>query len=338
MEELISVIVPIYKTEKYLRKCVDSILNQTYRNLEIILVNDGSPDNSGEICDEYAKKDRRIKVLHQENGGIAVAMNNGIDASTGDFIATVDSDDYIHKQMFEVLHRNIKKYDADLSVCGFTYVNDKDESNINKYHTNEEKNETITVYNSKDALGKLYDGPFPIYDFAWNKLYRKELFKDISYFEGKMYEDVFIAHRILDKTSKVVVSNYSLYYYLQRIDSITGASFNFTSLDLLEALEDRMIFLKDKGYNKLFMQTHKAFLEFAITFYYRSKRYYPNEVSILKELKSKFIKVFKQENNQFISKTTQLRYTIFCISPFLQEIILNVHIFVQNKLARSRTY
>ena len=122
MEELISVIVPIYKVEHYLPKCIDSIIHQTYQNLEIILVDDGSPDNCPEICDEYAKRDKRIKVVHQENGGLSAARNSGVEMANGEFLCFVDSDDYIHPKMYEILYKNLKKFKADISICDYNVV------------------------------------------------------------------------------------------------------------------------------------------------------------------------------------------------------------------------
>ena len=336
MDELISVIVPIYKTEKYLRKCVESILNQTYQNLEIILVNDGSPDNSGLICDEYAKKDKRIKVIHQKNSGISVVMNNALDLATGEMIATVDSDDYIHEQFLEILLKNLKEYDADISVCNFTFVNDNEKYKTNRHRIDKEQKE-IAVLNRKEALGKLYGGSFAIHSFAWNKLYKKCLFENIRYLEGKMYEDIFIAHRLLDKASKVVVTECPLYYYLIRHDSITGETFNFSRLYILEALEDRMTFSKDRGYNELFDQTHKVFLEFAIAFYYMTEEFYPEEKERLVEIKNKFVKTYKKHNNEELSKTTKIRYDLFCINPLLQKWIINLHVFMKSKILRNIT-
>lgn len=335
MDQLISVIVPVYKTEKYLRKCVDSILNQTYKKLEIILVNDGSPDNSGKICDEYAKKDRRIIVIHQKNSGISTVMNKGLDIAKGSYIATVDSDDNIHEQMLEILYNNLKNFEADISVCSYSLIY---EGNVNKDSQQQGlslREESIKVFTSKEALGKLYGGMHSIDSFAWNKLYKKELFDNIRFLEGKMYEDMFIIHRLLDSASKVVVSDLPLYYYLQRSDSITGKPFNFSNLEILAALEERMILLEEREYVEEYNKTYEVFLDFAFDFYYLAEKHYPDEKGRIREIKNIFIKLYKQHDNKQLSKRTKVKYELFCISPFLLKVILNLKVFIYNNLLRN---
>ena len=165
----ISVIVPVYKVEKYLDRCVESIVNQTYKNLEIILVDDGSPDNCPAICDAWANKDERIKVIHKENGGVSSARNRGIDAATGDYIGFVDSDDWIEPDMYELLADNAKKYDADISRCGYfvdwpDHIAQVGNGGILLYEDIERRCEMLRSYHLVSAL--------------WNKIYRRELFEE----------------------------------------------------------------------------------------------------------------------------------------------------------------
>ena len=182
-EELISVIVPIYKVEKYLKRCIESIINQTYHNLEIILVDDGSPDKCGEMCEEYSKKDKRIKVIHKENGGLSDARNKGLEIATGKYIGFVDSDDFIDKDMYKVLYNNLKNNNADMSICSI-YQFENEEEIVKGYN----KNETVITYNKQEMFNNFYDDLLRNV-VAWNKLYKADIFKDIKYPKGKAVEE-----------------------------------------------------------------------------------------------------------------------------------------------------
>lgn len=228
----ISVIVPVYKVEKYLEKCLNSILNQTYKNLEIILVDDGSPDNCGVICDQYAKLDNRIIVIHKENGGLSEARNAGLNIASGDLIGFVDSDDYIEPSMFQVLYDNLVSHKADISLCG-VYLVDDDEKELGHLIV---ENKTCT---GKEILEK-YDFFYGGYVVVWNKLYRKEIFEDLRFKKGRIHEDEFIFHHVFSKCSTVVSVPIPLYNYLQRPNSIMGNHSGNEQLDVMEALIERM--------------------------------------------------------------------------------------------------
>ena len=225
MEEYkVSIIVPIYKVEKYLEKCIDSILNQTYKNLEIILVDDGSPDKCPKICDDYAKKDERIKVIHKKNGGLSDARNFGIDIATGDYISFIDSDDFISKDYVEYLLNLIIKYDADISII--LPLKFKDDNRIKI----KQKSAKIKVYNAYKALEvMLYQKEFD--NAAWGKLYSKKIIKGIKFPKGKLYEDIGTTYKYILKSNKVVYSNAIKYFYIKRNDSIMGSDFKSKELD-----------------------------------------------------------------------------------------------------------
>ena len=172
--DLISVIVPVYKVEKYLNKCVQSIVNQTYKNLEIILVDDGSPDNCPEMCDEWAKKDSRIKVIHQENAGLAEARNSGISVATGEFFMFIDSDDHAEPDMIELLLNLSMEYNADVSSCGFYF----DYENDNKAEACDFSDE-IRIADINERIIDLLTGGFS--GTVWNKLYRADAVKSILF-------------------------------------------------------------------------------------------------------------------------------------------------------------
>ena len=214
---LISVIVPVYNVEQYLPKCVDSILAQTYQNLEIILVEDGTKDRSGEICDAYAEKDPRIKVIHKENGGLSSARNAGMDVARGEYFGFVDSDDWIEPETYESLMELARKYDADL-VCGGRYDVDAatGERTIGLCPQKEE------CISSMEMLGRVF-----IWDncdsAAWDKLYRRHLFDGIRYPLGMVSEDIAIFYKLMEKVNRVALCNKPLYNYFHRENSITTA-------------------------------------------------------------------------------------------------------------------
>jgi glycosyltransferase involved in cell wall biosynthesis len=222
MSSLISIIVPVYKTEPYLRKCLNSIINQTYKNLEIILVDDGSPDDCGEICDEYAALNARVKVIHQENRGLSAARNAGLKIATGEYIGFTDSDDWIANDMFETLYRGALEHRADITICGYYLVKG------NKYR--EVREEHTVLYGREDALHHLLLDK-TITNHAWNKLYKRDLFKGVSYPEGRTFEDVATTYKLFEKADKVVFLDSSKYYYLQRDDSVVGMLTLNSSID-----------------------------------------------------------------------------------------------------------
>lgn len=238
MNDLISVIVPVYNVEKYLARCVDSIIAQTYSNLEIILVDDGATDRSGLICDEYAQKDSRIRVIHKENGGLSDARNAGLDVANGELIGFIDSDDYIAPDMYEVLYQNLKSRNADIATCGVF--------NCFPNRIIPDQNETgILVLNSYEAIrNALESSNLPLY--AWNKLYKKYLFSNVRFPVGKIYEDAFVMIRLLDLTNTVVVTMEPKYYYMRRPESITMRNYRPADLDIVEAHMTNREFILDK--------------------------------------------------------------------------------------------
>lgn len=242
-EELISVIVPIYKVENYLEKCVETIVNQTYLNLEIILVDDGSPDSCGTICNKLAEKDSRIRVIHKKNGGLSDARNAGIRIATGEYFLFVDSDDFISYSMIETLYKSIKKNNADMAVCGYEKVFSN--GIIEKRHFSVKNGEEVLT--GEEATKRLLYSMEPEMVVAWNKLERRCLWKHMEFPVGKQHEDDFTAYRLMYKSSKIVLLNEPLYYYLQREDSIIGTGFNLKSLHKIEAYEKACVFFKEKN-------------------------------------------------------------------------------------------
>lgn len=221
MQPLLSVIIPVYNVEKYLRRCLDSVTNQSYNNLEIILVDDGSPDNSGSICDEYAKKDPRIKVVHQENAGLSGARNSGISIAKGDFITFVDSDDWIDKDMYSQMLQCQKNNDLDI-VCSDTYLVKFSKIEFRPLF------ESDLVFNTQEALNLILSGK--IDNAAWNKIYRNSVFVDIRYPLRRIYEDVATTYKVFAKAAKIGYLKKPFYYYfLKNPNSLIATSFNVKS-------------------------------------------------------------------------------------------------------------
>lgn len=209
---MVSVIVPIYRVEKYLERCIQSIINQNYTDLEIILVDDGSPDLCPQMCDEYAKTDSRIKVIHKENGGLSDARNRGIQEAAGEYITFVDSDDYIHPEMISGLLRNLQKVNADISVCGYNIIyDDRVEVPL--------KRGKMTLFSRKDAIREMMLNP-KMGDFAWNKMFKRHVFDEICFPIGHTAEDIAVMYTLFQKCNQIVFDETPWYNYYQRDNSI----------------------------------------------------------------------------------------------------------------------
>lgn len=242
MKKKISIIVPIYNSEKYLKKCIDSILQQTYYNLEILLIDDGSTDKSKKICDEYKKKDSRIVFLSKNNTGVADTRNFGIKNSTGEYIGFVDSDDFIEKNMFENLINNIIIYNADISICNF--INNKEEKKENGDVKVLDRDETLKSVLVNDEIS----------GFLWNKLYKKEILENFKIELNKnisICEDLLFNCNYIKNIKKAVFTEQRLYHYIKRIDSAVNGQFNNKHLTLLDAY-DKMIPIYQKENIKIY--------------------------------------------------------------------------------------
>ena len=238
MNPLISVIVPIYNVEKYLARCVDSIVNQTYKNLEIIFVDDGSPDRCPQMCDDYAEKDSRIKVVHKKNGGLSDARNAGMAVATGEYISFIDSDDYVSDDFIECLLDVMNKENSDIAECSVVkfYEDNRFDEFIDDL--------SVKTYDTQDAMSALI-AENPFHQHVWNKLYKTELVKDIPYAVGKLNEDEFWTYRVFGRANKVARLNKTMYYYFQRNSSIMGVGYNIRRLDALEGKANRQKYIEN---------------------------------------------------------------------------------------------
>lgn len=245
-QELVSVIVPVFNVEKYVEKCVNTILNQTYKNLEIILIDDGSTDSSGKICDEYAEKDERITVIHKENGGLSSARNAGLSIVTGGYITYIDSDDYVSKEYVEVLYQNLRDNNADIAIGSFRYVYEGDTDVEIEL---KEMCGPVLIWNNEETLYHMLLQR-NITTSAWGVLSRREYWSDVKFPKGKLFEDMGTSYKIYAKANKVVFVNQIIYYYMMRHGSIQNTSFNIKKMDELEMVTQCKNFI-DERYPRL---------------------------------------------------------------------------------------
>jgi len=234
MKELISIIIPVYKVEQYLDKCVNSVVGQTYKNLEIILVDDGSPDNCPTMCDNWAKKDNRVKVIHKQNGGLSDARNIGIENATGRYIMFLDSDDFIASNMCEKLIMLQQSKDYDFVGCGLYKFFDPNDIKLDN------GSKEIFEFVGDEKLTPLLN-PSLIQDFVVScaKLFKREIFNDIKYPIGKLHEDEFVITDIINTVNTYAITSEKLYFYLQRAGSITMGRKEKNAIDSLDAYERR---------------------------------------------------------------------------------------------------
>lgn len=306
--EKISVVVPIYNVEKYIRKNVDSIINQTYKNLEIILVDDGSKDNSSNICDLYKKKDKRIKVIHKENGGLSSARNAGIEEATGDYVAFVDSDDYIEPNMYEEMYEASQKFSCDIVTCSYKYV--YDDGSV-KYINSDTENREYDFFSAIKEMNI-----FSKFDMsACTKLFKKELFDNIRFPVGKLSEDYYVMYLLFEKASKIYYIAKPYYSYFQRKNSITKS--NKINHDFMYAALEQMDYLEKKYPDELTNISHAAFLSANLTVY---DFYLKNSVKCPKKMISKFknnvrnnYKYVKKANMYGIKKKIQFILFMYCV-------------------------
>ncbi len=257
---MISVIIPVYNVEKYLDTCITSVVNQTYTNLEIILINDGSTDSSGDICNNWAKIDKRIIVEHKKNGGLADARNKGLDIASGEYIFFLDSDDWLDLNALEILVSQIENTDIDMIIFNLKKVIDeKTEGVNNKFELNE------GVYTKLEVLAMFEKNIIPLVT-ACSKIYNKKIFDNIRFPIGRINEDEFTAHFIIDECNKIMIINKPLYYYRQTPNSIMSNIKGVKLVDVLIAYKERVFLLK--RYN-LDAAEKNQLENFYITFKYR---------------------------------------------------------------------
>lgn len=300
---LISVIVPIYKVEQYLPLCIDSLINQSYKNLEIILIDDGSPDSCPLICDNYAYKDNRIKVIHKTNGGLSSARNAGLDIATGNFIAFVDSDDYLEPEMYKTLLNLLLSTNSDIAVCDFFYYD-------GKAKTSDSKNtSSIVVLNKvRDFYAHILD-PNPTLRFeVWNKLFRKSVINEIRFKIGQVYEDVYFDKNVFQNANKIAHIEKPLYIYRTSRLGNSNSSFGMNRLTVFDEIDEYITYSKEVQ-DRFIEERFKIFgAETSISLHYLATIHDADE-----SLKIRLLEHFEKYYQLCDVKT--IRHKIFHYSP-----------------------
>lgn len=305
---LVSVVIPIYNVEEYLTDCVNSVINQTYTNIEIILVDDGSNDSSSQLCDEFEKNDNRIKVIHKANGGLSDARNTGMEYSAGDFICFIDSDDYIDVDYIAELLGLLLENNCDVAICSFKKVKRAEEYIKNC-------NNCVELYTGKDIIDHIYGEDYIKTIVAWNKLYRKSLFDNIRYPVGLIHEDEATTCTILYCAEKVVVTDSVLYFYRIRDNSITTSEVSIDKLQAkLDSLKIRRNFFRD---NKLEMYYSKDYLVYLkqVSINCYLSRNINNEY--MKKMKLEFHLVYKESDKKEWNLKNRMLMLLSYINPGL---------------------
>ena len=267
LDEKISVIIPVYNVERYIEYCLESVINQTYKNLQIILIDDGSTDKSGEICDKYALLDNRIEVIHKENAGLADARNKGLEKAKGKYIAFLDSDDYIYPTFYKSLYKLTKEYAADIGECEFLRINIEEKEKAKEIieKVNENKSIIERVCTNIEALKLLYGprlNPYLKKVVVWNKIYKKELFKNIRFPVGKLHEDEYTTFKILYSAKKIITTNRVLHGYMQTKNSIMRQEIKQKRIDdNLDAYIKSSEYFRDLNETEIEMLSRRRYLE-----------------------------------------------------------------------------
>lgn len=302
---LVSIIIPVYNVEKFFKQCVESAINQSYRNIEIILVDDGSTDSCGAVCDFFVNKDSRIKVIHQKNMGLSAARNTGLSYATGDLISFLDSDDYMNPFMVEKMIAMIEKYDADICCCDYT----------SDFFTKQIVDGLVEEYDNNLACASLLDTRgFKCY--AWNKIYKKKLFNNIEFPVGKCFEDIVTIYKLFQQASKIIYLREELYFYRRRNNSITRCSFSNKNYDLLFAINEILelsLTLDDAYCRRLsmgYMQYYLTFLKSAYIAHFNANI----ETLKLRKFIISHLICFRENNVTFFTK---IQLLLLLISPRL---------------------
>lgn len=310
---LISVIVPIYKCEEYLETCVDSILNQTFTDFEIILVDDGSPDNSGKICDDLARKHNKITVLHQENQGQAAARNNGVKIARGEWLHFVDSDDLIHPQMLESLYNAVIKNDVKLAMCSAV----QDEKSPDDFYADKKVDFKNLEMNEDNFLHLCRDLKY-YYWVVWGKLIHKSILQKYPLAEGRIYEDNAIVCKWLYEAKKVVLTDAPLYFYYVNTSGTTKKEFTKKHLDVLWAFKEQIDFFSSINFLKMTEHLAMYYFEISAYLYHRAKTENAKELiphikekeKEIKSLYSDYIKLNPKQKLYYYEKTNKPMFYI----------------------------
>lgn len=283
----LSIIIPVFNVEEYLPKCIESVVNQTYDNLEILLINDGSTDNSGVICDNFAHKDERVKVVHKENGGLSAARNLGLSLATGHYIAFLDSDDYIDSEMYETLVDALENADADIAACGFKEIYQN--KTIVNSHTN-----SVTIYDKVGAVNSLFAETKNVRFEVWNKVFKKEIIGSIRFKDRQIFEDVYFDRNVFLKMNSLVYVDKPMHNYLKERVGNTNSYFNENKLCIFKELDDFAEELKNNEMIEVSNRMSAFALHTTISLYCNAMK-----LNASKDIKSKLKKQHYKYHYQF---------------------------------------
>lgn len=322
--DLISIIIPVYNVEQYLSICLDSVCHQTYTNLEIILVDDASTDTSGKICDEYAKHDERVHVVHlAKNGGLSNARNIGLHKSKGDYLGFVDSDDCIHMDMYNRLYSMIKLYGTDIAVCGYSLINAEMKGEMNATFTPG----IVNLLCENKCYELIYlESRFGI--VAWNKLYKKQIFDEIDYPVGKTHEDNYIIHRIIGKAQRISYCNDKLYFYRIRNNSITNIQNMNRTLEDLEACRLRIEYFKKEKIDEYIIKAQCEYMSRIISIYYTQRERIKLDKNYGHILRQNYQQCYDEMKYNDLAWKNRFNYFLFLVFPkfgaWFQHIVLKI--------------
>ncbi|SCZ80177.1 glycosyltransferase family 2 protein [Pseudobutyrivibrio xylanivorans] len=306
--KLISVIVPVYNVESFLDQCVTSIINQTYSNFELILVDDGSKDSSGAICDEWYKKDSRIKVIHQSNGGLSAARNSGLDQAKGDYVCFIDSDDFVKENYLEAFMITMSKTDADIAICDIISA---------KLAEPEKPLDSVIQFTAKECRAWLTNPiarEYVLMVVSWNKMYKRELFNELRFEKGKLHEDEFMINKLLRMVNKVTFVPVKSYVYRNNEESITGKNNNndIRHLHGIDAYVERIkSALEDEDDDKEFAAITLKWALLKLADFYRN-----GNPSMQNAVKKKYDAIFN-EYQWLLTDKQRLKYKVFTVTPGL---------------------
>lgn len=323
---LISVIVPVYKVEPYLERCVNSIRNQTYQNLEIILVDDGSPDRCGEMCDAFGKQDSRIRVFHKENGGQSSARNLGLDNITGEYVGFVDSDDWIEPDMYQHLYELMKQNQAQIACCGVQ--KDFPDGRVSYFNTKYPVETDICVYNRKEALLEMLYNTRLTYS-PCDKLYHKDVFVGLRMTEGQIYEDMEILPKWVERATAVVYDPTPKYHYIMTESSTIRGTYN-----LRRMREADVAFAKAEDYKIRYPELYDvAMARYIVTCL--SVVYFSCGVDECAQRRNELIKQLRgdvpRSVREALSKPEKLKLTVFRFNPFLYDVLISMYEKFKNR-------
>lgn len=290
MNDLISIIIPVYNVVQFINDCMNSVICQTYLNLEIILVDDGSTDGSSELCDLYAIKDKRIKVVHQKNMGLSCARNRGIELARGKYLFFLDSDDYIHPQLIRCLHDTLIKNKADIVFCAHQVVQEKEKIKFQPIDSVEHM--VMEFVTGQECVERFYSHEAIDMVVVWNKLYKREHFEKLRFPAGKIHEDEFVNYKLLYPLAKCVYIKEKMYYYRSRNNSIMNCNFSLNYFDKVDAYCERTEYFRERN-RKLYCYTLRRYLTSLAEGIIQLKVNFPQEKQRLEQLYEIFISKYK---------------------------------------------